>query len=113
MPFKILHNNSNEGHNLRFGYDEYRHAEIHFIQDLVILTSYERGEAHVIKINISKGIDFAKVVDRKQIPSNYCPKYTSDESPQAHSVMKDNFLYFLIDRKNLVKFNAITLEIIK
>lgn len=69
-PFKILHNSLDKAENLGFSYDTHSHGEIHLMEGHLLITANNKeGKAEVVKVDIQKGIDQAKVVDRIQIES--------------------------------------------
>ena len=77
-----------------------------------LITANKKGSAEVIKVDIERGIDQARVVHRIQIKSQYDARPMSDNSLFAHSVVLDGMLYFVHDRFSLVKIDATTLQII-
>ena len=76
----------------------------------ILITANNEGYAIVIKIDIEKGIDQAKVVHRIKIESKFL--FYADH-PNSRSVILDNMLYFIHDRFSLIKIDAKTLQIIK
>lgn len=76
--------------------------ESHFL----ITANNDQGSAEVIKVDIQRGIDLARVVHRIQIKSLFEFKA---RHLLAHSVVLDNMLYFVHDRFSLVKIDATTL----
>ena len=116
-PFQILHNNPDKAHNLGLGYDLYycnrkKTAEIHLMESHFLITANnKKGLADVIKVDIQRGIDQARVVHRIQIESQL--DSIAKRRPFPLSVVLDKMLYFVHDRFSLVKIDATTLQIIK
>ena len=83
---------------------------MHLMEGYLLITANKRGSAEVIKVDIEKGIDQARVVHRIQIESKF--EFEADH-PFPRSVVLENMLYFVHDRFSLVKIDATTLQIIK
>ena len=77
-----------------------------------LITANKYGSAEVLKVDIQRGIDQARIVHRIQIESKL-DFSIGVKHPLPHTVVLGNMLYFVHDRFSLVKIDATTLQIIR